>query len=613
MADMHRQEVYCGQCFEEFYGQEYCQNLRKDLEKLKDEYYDSDSQRFWTEWVAPTFNLLRRLTNMSFPMRNKDCVLVHLYNPVDSMAMGEMHFQVGRKSPGTLTLKYTKQNTAGNFVIQPRTLDTAEELGLSLDTLAFFDTIRDELKEPNALQVLVLMTDSCKLQRQSAKVFFAKPRSERFMDQHVSGSREPSLGHSSTFSNPHVQGANLYPWGPTSLHVDRSIRPSLDGSFPLSLCVKNYVSYSSRPSAPEVSIHGAQPFGQTRQIPRKASLTVRQVSTTTCHSEPEESDETQELRGRASTFSASEITRRVSDTKLWDAPAKTASTSQQQLTRSPQMPRSQTRVTEDYAGENSQVSPMAFPRSYQNGVNYLKEPMSEIRRHSEPKIYQVEEYCISGQPKSSEKVSRTSLTDEYVSEQNKSSGSSGGSGYRLETSHSSSRTDLVDSYIGENVSSSSSESRSRTSSLDAYIGEQTSRNPQQSTTHLNYRYTDSAACDNTKTATFPFQNVLQQQRMTIEPSMGDYPHFNPNRRHMIESWMQQQPPNRTANDMLMPGMESSDMSLLSQTSFPSWASHRDYKQVAAASPLIPLVVQNINRGEYQSFEHLKSNASISSS
>lgn len=58
------EDVHWGQCFEEFYGAEYCKNLKKDLEKLKDEFYDGNAQRFQREWVLPTANLLRRLQRM---------------------------------------------------------------------------------------------------------------------------------------------------------------------------------------------------------------------------------------------------------------------------------------------------------------------------------------------------------------------------------------------------------------------------------------------------------------------------------------------------------------------------------------------------------------------
>lgn len=88
---------------------------------------------------------------------------------------------MGRKGPGTLTLKFTKQTTEGMFIIQPKTLSNADEKKLSENPLEFFEKVRGEMTglvvDPeNLLQVMVLMTETCKLQRQCAKLFFSNSK-----------------------------------------------------------------------------------------------------------------------------------------------------------------------------------------------------------------------------------------------------------------------------------------------------------------------------------------------------------------------------------------------------------------------------------------------------
>lgn len=659
MMGMASNEVYCGQCFEEFYGQEYCQNLRKDLEKLKDELYDSDSQRFWREWVVPTVNLLRRLVQMGFPVRSKDFIVVHLYNPVDSMALGEMHFQVGRKAPGTLTLKFTKQNGNGAYVIQPKSLSNYEEMRLSSDPLAFLEMLRIELGQTtnqldpfNTMQVLVLITDSCKLQRQCANTFLAKYKTElRFVDR--MSMREPaSMYYQSAPANSPI---SINQWQQQmvnpSFHPETSIRPpQIDGNYPPSLnfCFKNYVNLGAKTPTSELSMH-RQPFGGAsghigslnHNIPGKASLAGRQVSTSTFKSEPEESDETLEIPGSSYTNELpsggtpgermAEIQRRMSDVWLWDAPSKMRPMTPQptsNLSRSPQTMRSQaTKVTEEYTGGDSNMAqvPISLPRSFSNDTNRLVAPSDDAnnsRRHSEPKITRVEEYFQSNNQLKNENLrsirnsitEKTSLTEEYVQESSESHPlqmANSLSVPRLETGHDQQQTNYrtvtIDSYIGENLSteSSSNDSRSRTSSLDAYIGEVSNiRNQQPSPSDLNRlklqtrQFSKSSECLQPLTVPFVPNNITGQPY--IAQAHMDQLHYKR--------------PQTLNNQVLVSQVDSPDMSLLSQSTFPSWGSHKNYPVVNNQDPIIPLVVEKINRGEYQSWDHLAStSSSISSS
>lgn len=245
-----QEDVHWGQCFEEFYGAEYCKNLKKDLEKLKDEFYDGNPQRFQREWVLPTADLLRRLLHMGFPVRTRDYIVIHLYNPVDSMFAGEMHFQVGRKGPGTLTLKFTKQTTNGMFIIQPKTLSNDDEKKLCENPLEFLQTVRNGMTglvvdTASLLQVMVLMTETCKLQRQCAKLFFSNLKAKVGPVAPNSHLLETSSNFPSTSlpypTNQWTAGAVM---NPPELG---SLRPESNFPFPLKFYVKNYVNCNTKP------------------------------------------------------------------------------------------------------------------------------------------------------------------------------------------------------------------------------------------------------------------------------------------------------------------------------------------------------------------------------
>lgn len=406
--------VHWGQCFEEFYGPDYCKNLRKDLEKLKDEFYDGNSQRFQREWVMPTVNLLRRLRHMGFPIRSALHVIIHLYNPVDSMFAGEMHFQVGRKVPGTVTLKFTKQNTVGVYVIQPKTLSLNDEIQLNSDPMELMNKVRLEMKEScidtaSLLQTLVLMTDTCKLERVSFKTVFSDAPVLQNTPYLQLSSIPPDSSMYPQKSIPLIAADNN--WGmciqpPLMLDSMATIAGQPDKTFqaPWNLCVKNYVNYNGHDKKPEVVINGlARGPDKVQSDSRNdhhllMGTVYRQSRSSTWHSEPEENDETMDFRssnedccggskGSLPSANIDDVEAKMANASLWNPPPKLANNMSKSVTL--QNPGNNRKLSSET------VDTGAYNWSMQMGIQNVNS------------IDNCEQYLEK----------RTSLTDEYAGDQ----------------------------------------------------------------------------------------------------------------------------------------------------------------------------------------------------
>lgn len=626
--DSREDTVHWGQCFDEFYGPEYCKNLKKDLEKLKDEFYDGNARRFQREWVVPTANLLRRLRHMGFPVRTKEFIVIHLYNPVDSMSAGEMHFQVGRKAPGTLTLKFTKQNLSNAFVIQPKTLSNKDEMQLNEDPLGFLEQVRHEMRDtavdvPNLLRTLVLMTDNCKLERHCATVFFAGPTAEKAS---VTKPTPHSTPGGVPFANSQLAATLMNP-------ELNSTRP--DGSHmpypPLSFLVKTYVNCNSKP----MSEGGHHHLAQATSYPKTGNgpvLVHQQSRTNTWHSEPEENDETIGLQSfnesnwpRTPPTNVEEIRRRMSDARLWEAtktPPATAPDSKLRLAYET----TRTSLTNEYTGDSNAA--------------HIAE-----RRPSETRTAATEEYFTGDSGRRASTTERTSLTEDYAGQ-----GRSMGDPPWSTPGSVSPRTAVVDEYaerrvdrgvspslyvlMSKNPLADAGDSR-RTSSLDAYIG---------NGVRLAVAPQETRARSETNLAALPVRTNLVDQYLgppgeedaggrvegtpffgrgggtTFLGGMGNHwlgtkdaessslPELSG---VSLDSWASHcgavlspvhRPDDRprAGSYPRSAGPESADetdVSLLSHTSYPSWASHRCVVADPASAPL-PLAIEQINRNSH---------------
>lgn len=135
-----------------------CSNrVRQGLEGILNQRYSGSQHEFTNKFITPTILLLKRLKEKGFPLMKEGKVIVHLLSPSTRLESGEMLYQVGHTTPGTLALKFTKyQGTS--VVLQPSTIEE-KELHLAF-TQQYIEKMRNEATGvgDQLMRVLLVLT-----------------------------------------------------------------------------------------------------------------------------------------------------------------------------------------------------------------------------------------------------------------------------------------------------------------------------------------------------------------------------------------------------------------------------------------------------------------------
>lgn len=104
----------------EAYGNNYplSDAVQQGLERVLNDSYKGREKDFNVKFIIPTIELLKELKDKGFPLIKNGNVIVHLVAPTSNLENGEMFFQVGHRTPGTLAVKFTKYQ-GDKVILQP--------------------------------------------------------------------------------------------------------------------------------------------------------------------------------------------------------------------------------------------------------------------------------------------------------------------------------------------------------------------------------------------------------------------------------------------------------------------------------------------------------------